>query len=154
MSVFRRIIGCVLCLGILTNLGADALAKTQHKKSKTYATKSHHSSYRAKKPRARKKTISTYTRAPAVIYGTQQLAAELNRIIYSADPNARIGVQIKSMRHGDILYSQGQYHSFIPASTIKVLTAEVALLFLGPDFRFSTRLMTDAKSFYDGTLHG
>jgi D-alanyl-D-alanine carboxypeptidase len=78
-----------------------------------------------------------------VIYGKDQLASEINRIL-QAYQHADIGVYVKSMKYGDTLYAQNINRSFVPASILKILTAESALLYLGPDYRFNTRLVTDA----------
>src|SRR5688572_18776197 len=86
-----------------------------------------------------------------VIYGKEQLASEINRIL-QAYQHADIGVYVKSMKYGDTLYAQNINHSFVPASILKILTAETALLYLGPEYRFSTQLVTDAKSINNGVL--
>lgn len=90
------------------------------------------------------------------IYGTQNLAAEINRIIYNTDPDATVGIQIKSMKYGDTLYSKNDQRLLVPASIVKIFTAEAALLYLGPEFKFPTRLFTDAQksSTNNGVLNG
>src|SRR6185312_3768568 len=89
-----------------------------------------------------------------VIYGTQNLADELSRIIDSADSKAAIGVQVKSMKQGDILYTHRESDLLSPASTLKVLTAEAALIYLGPDYKFQTALLTNATSTTNGVING
>lgn len=88
-----------------------------------------------------------------VIYGKNQLANEIGRILQDYR-QADIGIYVKSMKYGDVLYAQNIHQSFVPASIMKILTAESALLFLGPDYRFSTQFMTDAKSVDNGVLTG
>lgn len=83
-----------------------------------------------------------------------QLAAEINRIIASVDPNLNVGVAVKSMKYNDALYMHNEHRSFMPASILKVLTAEAALIHLGPSYTFPTRFYTDAKTVSNGTLHG
>lgn len=96
-----------------------------------------------------------YTRAIATpIYGTNQLRDQLNTIIQSANVNADIGVYVKSMQHGDALFTRNIHQSLTPASTMKVLTAEAALIYLGPNYRFATQLLTDAKTVKNGILQG
>ncbi len=90
----------------------------------------------------------------APIYGTQQLTDELNHIVENIDSRAFIGVQVKSMKHGDILYTHNESNLFTPASTLKILTAEAALMYLGPDYTFQTKLMTNAKSTANGIVDG
>lgn len=88
------------------------------------------------------------------IYGTAQLIDEINRIIAASNPKANVGIYVKSMKHGDSLYARNVDRPFAPASTLKVLTAEAALLYLGADYRFSTQLLTDALTIKSGILQG
>jgi len=87
------------------------------------------------------------------IYGKGQLTREINRIL-QAYQHAKIGVYVKSMKYGDTLYSQNINRTFIPASILKILIAETALLYLGPEYRFSTQFVTDAKAINHGILAG
>ncbi len=88
------------------------------------------------------------------IRGTDNLIATINQIVGSAGPNTVIGIQVKSMKHGDMLYNRNSQQLFTPASTLKIFTAEAALLFLGPNYRFLTRLVTSAKSMSNGMING
>ncbi len=92
-----------------------------------------------------KKVVSQKMLSQKVIYDKPALIAEINRIIESSS-DAAIGIQIKSMKHGDYLYSKNESRLFIPASTAKILTAEAALLYLGAEYRFPTSLLTDATN--------
>lgn len=88
------------------------------------------------------------------IYGLTALKNELNKVVRKGNKQATVGVYIKSLASGDPLYSYNHQRSLTPASTMKMLTAEAALLFLGSDYRFSTQLLTDATSIKDGVLKG
>ncbi len=88
------------------------------------------------------------------IYGTSNLDAELNQIISDVDSKASIGVQIKSMKQGDVLYTHNDATLLTPASIFKILTAEAALIYMGPDYKFQTNLMTNAKSTTNGVIDG
>jgi D-alanyl-D-alanine carboxypeptidase/D-alanyl-D-alanine-endopeptidase (penicillin-binding protein 4) len=93
--------------------------------------------------------------APAQpIYGSEQLTAELNRLVANVNSGSTIGIQIKSMRYGDTLYSRNQNQFFVPASILKILTAETALLYLGSEYKFPTVFVTDAQSVNQGVLQG
>lgn len=92
--------------------------------------------------------------APTPIYGAENLRAEINRIIQSVDPYAQVGIQIKSMKNGELVYSRNEHQLFVPASILKILTAQAALIYLGPDYKFSTRLVTDAKDISNGVING
>lgn len=88
------------------------------------------------------------------IYGERNLVAVIRRAINNTDPNATIGIQIRSMKTGKTLYALNTQHLFVPASTMKILTAEAALILLGPNYHFTTRLVTDASSANNGELNG
>lgn len=88
------------------------------------------------------------------IYGKQNLTVTLDRIIAGAGNSADVGIQIKSMHSGDLLYSRNAHDLFTPASIMKILTAEAALLYLGPNYTFQTRLLTDATRISHGIING
>jgi len=141
-----------LCL-LLVNNGALA-TDVRHKKHKV--AKSHTKHHRVY-PRHFVSASPVKTAAVAPIttsYGASQLAAQLNAMIQPSEAGADIGVYVKSMKFRDSLYAHNIYQPLTPASTLKILTAEAALLYLGPDYRFSTQLLTDAKSVKNGILQG
>ncbi len=83
-----------------------------------------------------------------------QLRFELDDIF--KDPsfsNAYWGVLIQSLETGEYFYRLNEHKSFIPASNMKLFTTAVALLKLGPDFRYKTNLYTDGE-IRDGVLYG
>lgn len=90
----------------------------------------------------------------APIYGKQSLTTTLNRITQETNNNADIGIQVKSMQSGEFLYSKNAHDLFVPASIMKILTAEAALLYLGTNYTFSTRLLTNATGVSRGVVHG
>lgn len=100
------------------------------------------------------RTKSSDYAVPVTITGTAQLASQLNTIINSNNTNGYVAVYVKSMNNGESLYMRNVYQPLMPASTMKVLTAEAALLYLGPDYRFTTQLLTDAKGVSNGVLQG
>jgi D-alanyl-D-alanine carboxypeptidase/D-alanyl-D-alanine-endopeptidase (penicillin-binding protein 4) len=82
------------------------------------------------------------------------LRAELENIF--SDPNlsrGQWGVKVVSLDRSEILYEKDASKLLIPASNNKILTAAAALLRLGPDYQYKTRVMTDGK-IVDGTLKG
>jgi D-alanyl-D-alanine carboxypeptidase/D-alanyl-D-alanine-endopeptidase (penicillin-binding protein 4) len=54
------------------------------------------------------------------------------------------GVVIESARDGSVLYSRNASMSLTPASVQKLVIAATALHYLGPSYRFTTRIVTDA----------
>jgi D-alanyl-D-alanine carboxypeptidase/D-alanyl-D-alanine-endopeptidase (penicillin-binding protein 4) len=50
---------------------------------------------------------------------------------------------VVSLTRGDTLLARGADQALIPASTLKMYTAAIALERLGPDWRFSTDVLRD-----------
>jgi D-alanyl-D-alanine carboxypeptidase/D-alanyl-D-alanine-endopeptidase (penicillin-binding protein 4) len=86
-------------------------------------------------------------------HGLAELTRALNSIV-NEETSAQVAVYVKSMKYGDELYKRNANRPLIPASTMKILTAEAALIFLGQDFRFATRLYTDSPTVDNGILQG
>ncbi len=105
------------------------------------------------KSKSKRKT-AVYAESQPVIYGSDQLAATISSIINNANVRADIGVYVKSMQSGDILYSRKVTEPLTPASTMKILTAEAALIYLTPDYRFTTKMLTNATGVKNGVLQG
>ncbi len=127
---------------ILIGLVLMSLASTA-----TYAKKhSRHHRHHSAHPAAQNST--------GAIYGSANLVDVINQAINKADSKAIIGIEVKSMKSGEMLYKRNEKQLFTPASTLKILTAEAALIFLGPDFSFNTQVLTDAKSTTAGMVNG
>jgi D-alanyl-D-alanine carboxypeptidase/D-alanyl-D-alanine-endopeptidase (penicillin-binding protein 4) len=133
----KKQISCILGLCFALSFGSNALAK--------HTTKKHV---------AHKKAASSTAPVPAAIYGSQSLAAAINNAIASVDPNLNIGVAVRSMKTGETLYTRNAYRTFVPASILKVMTAEAALLYLGSEYKFQTSFYTDASNLSGGVLYG
>lgn len=106
------------------------------------------------KSHARKRTQRSYAQAVSPIYGENNLAYQLGTLINASNTRADVAVYVKSMANAQSLYAYNISKPFTPASTLKILTAEAALLYLGPQYRFSTQLLTDAKGVKNGVLQG
>lgn len=120
-----------------------------HKKSKSTTNQR-----AARTTRPRLARAASYHPSSAPIIGAYALRDELSGIIDTHLSNADVGVYVKSMKHGDVLYEYNIYEPMTPASTMKVITAEAALLYLGPTYRFTTQLLTDATGIKSGVLQG
>jgi D-alanyl-D-alanine carboxypeptidase/D-alanyl-D-alanine-endopeptidase (penicillin-binding protein 4) len=82
------------------------------------------------------------------------LRSDLDKIFSSQDfENAQWGVEVFSLDRSEKLYERNPTRLYIPASNVKILTAAVALMRLGPDFRFETRVLRDGQ-IADGVLKG
>lgn len=80
--------------------------------------------------------------------------ATLDQIVQKTGREAVIGVAVKDVTTGHVIYQHNANRLFVPASSLKVYTAAAALIMLGPNFRFPTNVYTDAPSLTPGVLHG
>ena len=77
--------------------------------------------------------------SPAV----EALASDLERIIQSPGWRDDVwSVQVVSVDRGDTLFAHAPDQPLAPASNMKLYTSIAALYYLGPEFRFSTYLLT------------
>lgn len=67
--------------------------------------------------------------------------------------NAHWGVLIKSLKTNETIYARNEKKMFMPASNMKLFTSSAAMIALGPNYRFTTRLVTNG-SINNGTLNG
>jgi D-alanyl-D-alanine carboxypeptidase/D-alanyl-D-alanine-endopeptidase (penicillin-binding protein 4) len=92
--------------------------------------------------------------APAVAPAVLNLRSDLDRLIKSpAWRGDQWGVLVVSLDRGDTLFAYQPDLALAPASNLKLFTSAAALYYLGPDFRYSTYLMTDGE-IADGVLQG
>ena len=57
--------------------------------------------------------------------------------------NANIGIHVVDLKTGKPLYARNETRLFLPASNMKLFTTALALLKLGPAYRFETRLIQE-----------
>ena len=90
----------------------------------------------------------------AMLASAADLKTKLDEIV-SASPSlagAFIGLQIVSLKSGEILYDRNADHLFTPASNTKLFTTALALVRLGPDYRMTTQIAAACPIGAGGTL--
>lgn len=75
-------------------------------------------------------------------------------LINSVDPNINMGIEVVDLSTGETLYTRSASKAFVPASNMKLFSDAAALMALGPDYRFVTKLSSDATSLNKGVLQG
>ncbi len=88
------------------------------------------------------------------IRGEADLGTRLGRLL--EDPaleRAHVGLAVQVAETGEVLFENEAEKRFVPASNTKIVTGAVALDALGPDFRWTTRLVADGPV-RDGVLEG
>ena len=88
--------------------------------------------------------------APGAVSSNTGLGEILNNLRVA---NAFWGVSVKSLRTGQSLIALNEDKLFVPASDMKLFTTAVALIRLGPDFRYTTSLYADGST-EKGVLKG
>lgn len=126
-----------------------ANAHTSHKKR-------HHAQHGAhafhKKSHRHRTPIET--EMPSESQDASSLTATLSRLTQTADNQGEVGMIVRSMKTGQAIYAYHADQSFVPASTMKIMVAEAALLHLGADYQFTTAIYTDAPNTQGSVLNG
>jgi D-alanyl-D-alanine carboxypeptidase/D-alanyl-D-alanine-endopeptidase (penicillin-binding protein 4) len=75
--------------------------------------------------------------------GEKALAKKIDLIRRRFALKRAIGVVVKSLDTGEVLYSHNPDTRFIPASGMKLITMGASLHYLGPSYQFETRFLSD-----------
>lgn len=94
--------------------------------------------------------------ACAAQLGAASLDDEITRLIETAPAakGAFWGVQVVDLASGQTLYARNADRLFVPASNAKLFTLALALMRLGADFKFETRVLADAAPDAAGVVRG
>jgi D-alanyl-D-alanine carboxypeptidase/D-alanyl-D-alanine-endopeptidase (penicillin-binding protein 4) len=82
------------------------------------------------------------------------LASDLGYMLDARVRRGQWGAMVVSLTRGDTLYARNADATMQPASTMKLMTAAIALDRFGPDYQFSTDVLRDGSVGADGTLSG
>ena len=89
------------------------------------------------------------------VVGRQALAQALETILAdSVLHRTSVGVKVLRASDGIVLFEHDAQKLFHPASNMKLFTSAAALHYLGPDFRFTTRVAIDSAADLADTLRG
>jgi D-alanyl-D-alanine carboxypeptidase/D-alanyl-D-alanine-endopeptidase (penicillin-binding protein 4) len=86
--------------------------------------------------------------------GAEALTADLATLLGSRTRRGEWGAMVVSISRGDTLFAHGADSKLVPASTMKLFTAAIALDRLGAEHTFSTDVLRDGPVGTDGTLKG
>ncbi len=81
----------------------------------------------------------------AALSQAQTLEQRLDRLMEAGPGKYFAGVQVFSLESKKVLFKYNDEFLFMPASNMKVLTTALAMLRLGPDYRFTTRLVRETS---------
>jgi len=105
--------------------------------------------------------ILSFTLAVSTVYGNpkhdntfQRLNQKIDSVLKASSlKNASVGVQIVSLKSGEVVYERNPALALNPASNTKLITSAAALIELTPQFRFQT-IVYAGKKVRKGTLQG
>ena len=106
------------------------------------------------------KTLVSITLSCTILVGpTSQLRKEperfltrgIQRLLNKTDKKTIVGIKVLSLPDHKILYEKNADRTFVPASNMKFVTSEAAFHILGPQFRFTTQVVSD-KPISNGKL--
>jgi D-alanyl-D-alanine carboxypeptidase/D-alanyl-D-alanine-endopeptidase (penicillin-binding protein 4) len=81
------------------------------------------------------------------------LPSRLQQLIKKG-PKAQVGVQVYDLRRNRVVFAHEADRPFLPASNSKLLTTALALMRLGPDHQFTTRVLAEFGPDANGVLAG
>jgi serine-type D-Ala-D-Ala carboxypeptidase/endopeptidase (penicillin-binding protein 4) len=82
------------------------------------------------------------------------LQKDVDLLLNKVDPKINMGALVVDLNTGETLYSRNASEPLIPASNMKLFSDAAALLALGPNYRFQTKLSTNASKLDNGVLDG
>jgi D-alanyl-D-alanine carboxypeptidase/D-alanyl-D-alanine-endopeptidase (penicillin-binding protein 4) len=75
----------------------------------------------------------------------ETLEQKLDRLMEAGPGKYFAGVEVFSLESKKVLFKYNDEYLFMPASNMKVLTTALAMLRLGPDYHFTTRLLRESS---------
>lgn len=78
----------------------------------------------------------------------------IESMINNTNSNMNIGIKIVNSDTGEVYYQRNADRSYVPASNQKLFTAYTALVYLGEDFTYKTKILASTKTITDGVLEG
>jgi len=87
-------------------------------------------------------------------YSVSEFQKEIIKLVQDKNfTTANIGIVVKSLRNGEVLYSMNENKLFVPASNMKLFTTASALEILGSKYRFNTGIYVNGEISYS-TIYG
>ena len=84
----------------------------------------------------------------------EDLDRRLHRVRRRFGLNRAIGIHVEDLDSGAALFSHNPDRTYVPASGMKLPVMAACMHYLGPSYRFPTRLLVDAPPTSDGVIEG
>lgn len=91
---------------------------------------------------------------PVFCWGATDLEHRIDALADASGPVAHgfFGIHVVDLATGKTLYRRNEDKLFLPASNMKLFTSALALLRLGPDYRFTTQVVRESSGDLGGDL--
>jgi len=87
------------------------------------------------------------------VFANANLNSEINDSVKHLNKDIVVGIQVSTLS-GDTVYAYNATLPLVPGSSVKILPAEAALLYLGPQYTFPTNLYASSAVVNQGVLTG
>ena len=100
--------------------------------------------------------ITAATLLPSILVASTSInyRLSLDNLLKEAEHQVQIGIQVTDLTNGQTVYEKNAARTYTPASNQKIITAAAGLWYLGPDYRFKTRLYRTLGDIHDGQFAG
>jgi serine-type D-Ala-D-Ala carboxypeptidase/endopeptidase (penicillin-binding protein 4) len=88
-------------------------------------------------------TVSLSAKPDRSRQNIDSLRSSIDKIFHTAGTNVNIGMEVISLKTGEVLYEHNAKNLFVPASIIKLLTCAAAIDRLGSEYQFETKVLKD-----------
>ena len=88
-----------------------------------------------------------------VLQVNASMTNNINNTVRHIKRTATVGIDVVNLQ-GQPVYNYHSTHRYVPASNAKIYVALASLLYLGPNYRFSTKLLASTNQVNDNTLKG
>ncbi|MGE3921222.1 MAG: D-alanyl-D-alanine carboxypeptidase/D-alanyl-D-alanine-endopeptidase [Gammaproteobacteria bacterium] len=88
------------------------------------------------------------------ISSEQMIAKNINNLLEKNHIPFLVGIVVSKLPTGKLVYQRNADLLFVPASNLKLFTATAALLYLGPNFHYQTKLLLNNANMSNETLNG
>lgn len=88
-----------------------------------------------------------------VVLAGNDIAADIEQKIKQTDPNLNIGVKITNLDQNKVIFEKNADRYFIPASILKFITIISLLEHFGPDYKFTSSILSAGKDYYMVSYH-
>lgn len=82
-----------------------------------------------------------------------KISDQIENLINKTDSNLNIGIKVKNLATGQVVYEKNPKRYFIPGSSLKFITIVSLLEYFGSDYQFTSRVLKQENNYYIDIHH-